>query len=77
MRNEKYGVSIFGGGPSGMSATLGLPQAGRRVPLLEREPGLGGLRATMDRGTPAIEDSADTGVDVITTRNLQSRRSSK
>ncbi len=53
-----------------MSAALGLPQAGRRVALLEGEPGPGGLPVPLDRGTPAIEDSADTGVDVITTRNL-------
>ena len=43
MRNEKYDVTVVGGGPAGMSAALGLQRAGCRVALLEREAGLGGI----------------------------------
>ena len=43
MRNEKYDVTVIGGGPAGMSAAIGLQQAGLRVALLEREPTLGGI----------------------------------
>jgi NADPH-dependent 2,4-dienoyl-CoA reductase/sulfur reductase-like enzyme len=43
MRNEKYDVTVVGGGPAGMSAAIRLQQAGCRVAVLEREPTLGGI----------------------------------
>lgn len=43
MRNEKYDVTVVGGGPAGMSAAIGLNKAGCRVALLDREPTLGGI----------------------------------
>jgi NADPH-dependent 2,4-dienoyl-CoA reductase/sulfur reductase-like enzyme len=43
MRNEKYDVTVIGGGPAGMSAAIGLQKAGCRVAVLEREPTLGGI----------------------------------
>lgn len=43
MRNEKYDVTVIGGGPAGMSAAIGLGKAGCRVALLDREPTLGGI----------------------------------
>jgi NADPH-dependent 2,4-dienoyl-CoA reductase/sulfur reductase-like enzyme len=43
MRNEKYDVTVIGGGPAGMSVALGLQKVGCRVALLDREPTLGGI----------------------------------
>ena len=43
MRNEKYDVTVVGGGPAGMSAAIGLHKAGCRVALIDREPTLGGI----------------------------------
>lgn len=43
MRKEEYDVTVIGAGPAGMSAAYELSQAGCRVALLEREPGLGGI----------------------------------
>lgn len=41
--SETYDVVIVGGGPAGMTAAFFLTQKGKRVLLLEKEPGLGGL----------------------------------
>jgi thioredoxin reductase len=43
MRNEKYDVTVIGGGPAGMSAAIGLQRDGCRVAILERESTLGGI----------------------------------
>jgi NADPH-dependent 2,4-dienoyl-CoA reductase/sulfur reductase-like enzyme len=43
MRHEKYDVTVIGGGPAGMSATIELERAGCRVALIERELSLGGI----------------------------------
>ncbi len=43
MRNEKYDVTVVGGGPAGMSAAIGLNKVGCRVALVDREPTLGGI----------------------------------
>ncbi len=43
MYNEKYDVTVIGGGPAGMSAAIELQQAGCRVAILERESTLGGI----------------------------------
>lgn len=43
MRNEKYDVTVIGGGPAGMSAAIESEQVGYRVALIEREPTPGGI----------------------------------
>jgi NADPH-dependent 2,4-dienoyl-CoA reductase/sulfur reductase-like enzyme len=43
MRNEKYDVTVIGGGPAGMSAAIELDKSGCRVAVLDREPTLGGI----------------------------------
>ncbi len=43
MRNEKYDVTVIGGGPAGMSAAIGLSKSGCQVALVDREPTLGGV----------------------------------
>ncbi|MBI5379920.1 MAG: FAD-dependent oxidoreductase [Nitrospirae bacterium] len=50
MKREKPDVLVLGGGLAGLSAGVALTRAGRRVLVLEGNPGVGGLARTLSHG---------------------------
>ena len=55
MSNSPPRVGVVGGGVLGVSLALRLAQAGAKVTVIERGPGLGGLAGTMDFGGHRVD----------------------